>query len=150
MSLVKRITIDGTSYDIAPANMDSVPTTDSENPISSGGIKSYLESSYVPLSATQAPVTGLTDILTPVNLLPNSDFSRSGGYAATQTFETLNANVNINRDFIFQVANTTLSNVTITVSTNSVRIQATVTAIGSSGDVYLSLRNAGNDISNNK
>jgi hypothetical protein len=92
MSLVKRITIDGTSYDIAPANMDSVPTTDSENPISSGGIKSYLESSYVPLSATQAPVTGLTDILTPVNLLPNSDFSRSAGYATTQTWAETVAN----------------------------------------------------------
>ena len=85
MSLVKRITIDGTSYDIAPANMDSVPTTDSENPISSGGIKSYLESSYVPLSATQAPVTGLTDILTPVNLLPNSDFKAIDGLDSTRT-----------------------------------------------------------------
>ena len=88
----------------------------------------------LPLSATQAPVTGLTDILTPVNLLPNSDFSRSGGYPATQTWEEHSETADyITSDWKFRSVGASLTNVTITRITNSIRFQATssssVTAI---------------------
>ena len=120
MSVVKRIAIDGTTYDIEPTVIDSVPTEGSNNTVSSSGVKSYVDTNYVPLSATQAPVTGLTDILTPVNLLPNSDFSRSGGYAASGTITTpaLNKDYYIGNGVSLSNPNIAFSNITYAINSD--------------------------------
>ena len=90
----------------------------------------------VPLSATQAPVTGLTDILTPVNLLPNSDFSRSGGYA--NSIHVTASNTGIRDGFNCYIANAT-GDVSVTITTNNINITGTITPTGT-GAPYIGIR----------
>ena len=98
-----------------------------------GKLKNY----FVSKEEATAPVTGLTDILTPVNLLPNSDFSRSGGYSSTMTWESVllgnGRDYFFTNECLFRAYGTSLTNLTVTRAVNSLRFQATgtqITAIG--------------------
>lgn len=92
-----------------------------------------------------ALVKGMTDILTPINILPNSDFSRDGGYASTQTWAAPasgNSNYNYvayNVSIIFYIG--TFTNVTVTRSKNSIRVSGTYS--GSNNNLRVNFNNVG-------
>ena len=103
-----------------------------------GKLKNY----FVPKSDTEAPVTGLTDMLTPVNLSTNSNFSRSNGMPITTTFETLGttnvAEHKIDYNHFASSYNGTFNNVTITRRNGKLTVTATpVTVTDSNNDVIL-------------
>lgn len=99
-----------------------------------------LKNYFLKKSDTEAPVTGLTDILTPVNLLPNSDFSRSGGYADTMTINKLTSGQNaiIADKWFLHAFGATFENITVTRSYNKITLQFTQTS-GTAGDNALGL-----------
>ena len=90
-----------------------------------------LKNYFLKKSDTDAPVTGLTDILTPMNLLPNAEFTQLGLYEATQTIAsaTVGTSYDILPNWKFQMYKSAASDVTITISRNSVRITGTVSSL---------------------
>lgn len=92
-----------------------------------------------------ALVKGMTDILTPINLLPNSDFSRSHGHSNEETLTTLGGSqISFCENFTVNTYNCTLSNVEITRSNGSVTLNFTVQQgpnvepdDGASGNVWI-------------
>ena len=100
-----------------------------------GTFWSKLKNYFVPKTNFEAPVTGLSDILTPVNLLPNSDFSRSGGYPATQTITNLTGTntAYIASNLAINLAGRGRFDGTVTKSVNSVRITGTLTTTNTVG-----------------
>ena len=103
-----------------------------------------LKNYFVSKAEASAPVTGLTDILTPVNLVPNSNFMRGlAGASATMNIGTIpsGTSVAICDQWNFRVTQASLSNVIVTRTmselngSHSMRIQADVASIGS-GDIY--------------
>lgn len=89
-----------------------------------------LKNYFVHKVDTEAPVTGLTDILTPVNLMPNSDFSRSGNIASPitigQSSELVQQTIAHGVSIIFQFGTTgRFSNVTVTRSSNNITVSGT-------------------------
>lgn len=81
-------------------------------------------------------VKGSTDLLQPINLLPNSDFSRSDGHPATQTFSTFAPNsVYITANHKLQFYDGNFNNLNVTVGKNSIKITGNTTV--SSSRIYL-------------
>ena len=106
-----------------------------------GKLKNY----FVSKEEATAPVTGLTDILTPVNLLPNSDFSRSGGYDSTITIDSISPNSSVPIDPTWSIySGPGASNVTVVknVGLNMLTISGTLIA-PSSGNGNIQLRTNG-------
>lgn len=77
-------------------------------------------------------VKGFTDILTPVNRWVDSAFTRGGGYDSTLTFSTIASNTltRISETVVLYLYNNSLTNVTVTRTTNLITITATVASVG--------------------
>jgi hypothetical protein len=109
-----------------------------------GKLKNY----FVPKTNFEAPVTGLSDILTPVNLIPNSDYSISNGWPKTINISSITTEPNINRynrikiynGLYLMIANCKLENAVITISTNNIHITGTVTNTFDTYKPYLGIR----------
>lgn len=89
-----------------------------------------LKNYFVSKAEASTPVTGLTDILTPRNILNNSTLTRN--YPSIKNPLTIDSitpggSPDICPGWQLRVQNATLNNVTITRSENSIRIQGTAT-----------------------
>lgn len=90
-------------------------------------------------------VRGMTDILTPINLLPNSNFSRTGGVSTSGTFSTMSAGSDYKiceRVTLYEPTTTgrgTLSNITYSINNGVLTISGTCSA--ANGITYLWVKN---------
>ena len=108
-----------------------------------------LKNYFLKKSDTDAPVTGLTDILSPVNLMPNSEFRRTNTSSNPQTIGTLNTTFVTFADYWqIQAFSGTCSNVTLSVEKNigsrynllSISGTVATTSTNSDGKKYVTLR----------
>jgi hypothetical protein len=106
-------------------------------------------------STFQGPVSEIyKDALTPINLLANSDFSRNGGYANTTTIDLplnnthykLRQSWSINRINNASHNSCTITNLTVTFSSNSLNIQFDKTQ----GTFYLFIQNDNSSVLQNQ
>jgi hypothetical protein len=95
-----------------------------------------LKNYFVHKEDTEEPVTGLTDILTPINILPNGNFSKSDTSIASSG---LNGNLNINGWAAIGQRATWTDNGSELVP-NGIRFKGTLTADSTSNAHYLFFR----------